>query len=51
MAKKTNFLARVQRAPKVVSIKAKIRKQKAALKKLGRTYKSLIKSESRRLSK
>lgn len=51
MAKRKNFLARVQNAPKVKSIKLKIRKQKAALKKLGRSYRSLIKSESKRLSK
>jgi hypothetical protein len=51
MAKKTNFLKRVQNTPKVKSVKAKIRKQKAALKKLGGTYRRLVKSESKRLSK
>ena len=48
---KTSFLSRVQKTPKIRSIRTKIKRQKAVLKKLSRTYKTTLKSESRRLAK
>jgi hypothetical protein len=48
---KQNFLSRVQKTPKVKSIRQKIAKLKAQQKILGKKYRSLIKSESRRLSR
>lgn len=48
--RKTNFLSRVQKTPKMKSIRAKIKKQRAALKKLSVQYKRTLKSESKRLS-
>jgi len=49
--RKTNFLSRVQKTPKIKSIRAKIKKQKSVLKKLSGTYKRTLKSESKRLSR
>ena len=46
-----SFLKRVQAAPKVRAVKKKIRAADAARKALSRKYRSLMKSESRRLSK
>lgn len=51
MAKKTNFLSRVQKTPKIKAIRLKIKKAKAAHKKLSLEYKRTLKSESKRLSK
>lgn len=48
---KQNFLSRVQKTPKVRAIRLKIKKAKAISKQLGKQYRSLVKSESRRLSK
>lgn len=48
---KTSFLSRVQKSAKVRSVRMKIKKQKAALKKLSTQYKKTLKSESRRLAK
>lgn len=50
--KKTgNFLSRLQKSPKIKSVKARIRKKKSELQKLSREYRSKLKSESRRLRK
>jgi len=48
--RKTSFLSRVQRTPKMKAIRLKIKKANAAKKKLSVQYKRLIKSESKRLS-
>lgn len=47
--RKGNFIARLQKRPKVRSVRSKIRKQKAVLKRLSRQYKSALKSEARKL--
>lgn len=47
--RKGNFIARVQRSAKVRSIRSKIRKHKAAGKKLSRQYKAALKSAARKL--
>jgi hypothetical protein len=47
--RKKNFLARLQSAPKIKSLRVKIKKQRAALKVLSTKYRRTIKSESRRL--
>jgi len=44
-----NFIARLQRSPKVRSVRSKIRKHKAAGKRLSRQYKSALKSAARKL--
>lgn len=49
--RKGSFLSRVQKTPKMRSLKAKMRKVLLAKKKLSTQYKRLIKSESKRLSK
>lgn len=46
-----SFLRRVQATPKIRAVKKKIRTADAARKVLSRKYRSLIKSESRRLGK
>jgi len=48
---KQNFLKRVQAAPKVKAVRLKLKKLNAAKKILGKKYRALVKSESRRLSK
>lgn len=47
--RKGNFIARLQRRPKVKSVRAKIRKQKAVLKRLSKQYKSALRTEARKL--
>jgi hypothetical protein len=47
--RKGNFIARLQRSPKVRSVRAKIRKQKAVLKKLSGEYKRALKSSAKKL--
>lgn len=47
--RKGNFIARLQRRPKIKSIRSKIKKAKAVSKRLSRQYKSLLKSESRKV--
>jgi hypothetical protein len=47
--RKGNFIARLQRTPKVRSVRAKIRKQKAVLKRLSGEYKRALKSSARKL--
>lgn len=47
--RKGNFIARLQRSPKVRSIKAKIRKHKAAGKKLSGQYRKALKSAAKKL--
>ena len=47
--RKGNFIARLQRTPKVRSIKAKIRKHKAAGKRLSSEYRRALKSAARKL--
>jgi hypothetical protein len=47
--KKKNFLSRLQKTVKIRSIKAKIKKQKAAAKKLSMEYKRALKSEAKKL--
>lgn len=49
--RKGNFLSRVQKTPKMKSLKTKMRKVMLAKKKLSAQYKRLLKSESKRLSK
>ena len=49
--RKGSFLSRVQKTPKIVAIRKKIRKALLAKKKLSMQYKRLVKSESKRLSK
>jgi len=44
-----NFVSRLQRTPKVRSVRSKIRKKKAELKKLSGEYKRALKSEARKL--
>lgn len=46
---KGNFLKRVQNSKKVKTVRAKIKKLEAARKKLGREYRSAIKSVSKSL--
>ena len=47
--RKGNFISRLQKRPKVKSVRAKIRKQKAVLKRLSSEYKRALKSEARKL--
>lgn len=47
--RKGNFIARLQKRPKIRSVRAKIRKQKAVLKKLSRQYKSALRTESKKI--
>lgn len=47
--RKGNFIARLQRSPKVRSIKSKIRKHKAAGKKLSRQYRAALKTTAKKL--
>jgi hypothetical protein len=47
--RKGNFIARLQKTPKVRSVRAKIRKQKAVLKRLSAEYKRTLKSQARKL--
>jgi hypothetical protein len=47
--RKGNFIARLQRSPRVRAIRAKIRKQKAIAKRLSAEYKRTLKSASRKL--
>ena len=47
--RKGNFIARLQRTPKVRSVRAKIRKHKAAGKRLSAEYKRALKSGARKL--
>ena len=47
--RKGNFIARLQKRPKVRSVRAKIRKQKAVLKKLSRQYKSALRTEAKKI--
>lgn len=47
--RKGNFIARLQRTPKVRSIKAKIRKHKAAGKRLSGEYRKALKSAAKKL--
>jgi hypothetical protein len=47
--RKGNFIARLQRTPKVRSIKAKIRKHKAVGKRLSSEYRRALKSAARKL--
>jgi hypothetical protein len=49
--RKANFVSRLQKTPKIKSIKVKIRKAEYIRKKLAHSYKRLIKSESKRLAK
>lgn len=48
--RKTNFLSRVQKTPKMRAIRLKIKKLNAAKKKLSVQYKRTLKAESKRLS-
>lgn len=50
-ARKGNFLSRVQKTPKMKSLKKKMQKVNSAKKKLSSQYKRLLKSESKRLSR
>jgi len=47
--RKGNFIARLQRTPKVRSVRAKIRKHKAVGKRLSGEYKRALKSAARKL--
>jgi G:T/U-mismatch repair DNA glycosylase len=47
--RKGNFIARLQRTPKVRSVKAKIRKHKAAGKRLSSEYRKALKSAAKKL--
>lgn len=49
--RKGSFLSRVQKTPRMLSLKKKMRKVLLAKKKLSTQYKRLVKSESKRLSK
>lgn len=46
-----NFLKQVQRDPGLRSVKSRIRKKKAELKRLGGEYKRKVKSVSRKLKR
>ena len=50
-ARKGNFLSRVQKTPKMKSLKKKMAKVASAKKRLSVQYKRLLKSESKRLSR
>lgn len=50
-AKKGNFLARVQKTPKMKSLKKKIAKVNTLKKRFSVQYKRLMKSEAKRLSR
>lgn len=47
--RKGNFIARLQKRPKVRSIRSKIRKQKSVLKRLSRQYKSALRTEAKKI--
>ena len=47
--RKGNFISRLQRTPKVRAVKAKIRKHKAAGKKLSSEYRKALKAEAKKL--
>jgi hypothetical protein len=47
--RKGNFIARLQRTPKVRAIKAKIRKHKAVAKRLSSEYRRTLKSAAKKL--
>ena len=47
--RKGNFVARLQRTPKVRSVRAKIRKHKVVTKRLSAEYKRALKSAARKL--
>lgn len=47
--RKGNFIARLQRSPKVRSIKSKIRKHKAAGKRLSSQYRKALKQAAKKL--
>jgi hypothetical protein len=47
--RKGNFIARLQKRPKIRAIRAKIRKQKAISKKLSKQYKSALRTESKKI--
>ena len=47
--RKGNFVARLQRTAKVRSVRSKIKKKKAELKKLSNEYKRALKTEAKRL--
>jgi hypothetical protein len=49
--RKGNFLSRVQKTPKMRSLKKKMQKVNSAKKRLSVQYKRLLKSESKRLSR
>jgi hypothetical protein len=49
--RKTGFLSRVQKSPKIKAVRNKIKKQKLVLKRLSTQYKKTLKSESRRLAR
>ncbi len=46
-----SFLKQVQSAPKVVSVKKRIKAKKAELKKLGGLYRRVCKSEGKRIGR
>jgi hypothetical protein len=46
-----SFTRKLQRTPKVRSVRSKIKKQKAVLKRLSGVYRRTLTKESRRLSK
>ena len=47
--RKGNFIARLQRTPKVRSIKAKIREHKVVAKRLSAEYRRTLKSAAKKL--
>lgn len=49
VVRRGNFLSRVMRAPKMKTLRAKIKKANSVKKSLSVKYKRLLKSESKRL--
>lgn len=51
VVRRGNFLSRVQKTPKMLALRKKIKKANSAKKSLSIKYKRLVKSEGKRLSR